>query len=253
MRAILIIAAAGVAAGSAAGDQFDWTWNRGDPGSYSLNDSAGRYESIVASFDTTAQTLSWSLTFSNQITDGLTLALDNGPNPKGHAGELALLYLDASDRSNLELLAYGYNGKNSRNSFRDGDGNTSGDQTPDVIHDAGDTSWINSLSVTDTIDGKRIFDFSIDTTVINNHTPMYPDATDPWFGVGWGEKLGLWLHTYKNLNSDYNGDDELTRWDRSAEGWFDGTNFDTEMVPLPGSAAMALVGLAGVGCSRRRR
>ncbi len=234
-------------------DRFEWTWNRGDPGHYGLNDRAGKFRSIRASFDDHTNELSWRVTFDDDKTDGLTLVLSDGDNPKGHAGELAILYIDASDDDDLRMTAYAYNGRNSRYSFRDGDGTRRGNQTPDVIHTALDTSWIRSFSVTEDDDDRRTFDFTIDASTINSHVPMYPDDDDPWFGIGWGERLGLWLHTYKKLDTEYDDDGLLTKWKRRREGWFDGSGFETMVpVPMPGAAAMGLGGLALVASRRRR-
>ncbi len=251
----LLMMCVGVAAfgADAVADRFEWTWNRGDPGNYGLNDRAGKFRSIQASFDDQTNELHWRLTFDDDETDGLTLVLSDGDNPKGHAGELAILYIDASDDDDLRMTAYAYNGRNARFSFRDGDGTRDGDQTPDVIHTALDTSWIRSFSVTEDDDDRLTFDFTIDASTINSHVPMYPDDDDPWFGIGWGERLGIWLHTYEDLDSEYNDDGLLTEWDYEHRGWFDGTDFVTMVpVPMPAPAAMGLVGF-GLIASRRRR
>src|SRR5690606_41362588 len=90
--------------------------------------------------------------------DGSTLALNNGPNPKGHAGELALLYFDAS-RSTPVLTAYGYNGQNSVTTFYDGS-HSNGTQFPDLIDSSrGGPGWVHNLIKRDESNGSRTLGF----------------------------------------------------------------------------------------------
>jgi hypothetical protein len=241
------------AAASANGSVYAWSWERGDPGSYGINDNGGHLQNVDAVFNTVSNDFTWSVTFSNQVTSGMTLAVNNGPNPKGHAGELALLYVDASDAANPLISAYAYNGKNTRTSYRDGDGNTSGNQTPDLIHGVNDQSWVSSVALTDNSDGSRTIAFSIDASTINNHNPMYPDATDPWYGIGFEEQLGLWMHPYRNFNPSYNADGSIDNLPAGGEGWFDGSGFDTTTVFVPTPGAAGLLALSGLLATRRRR
>jgi len=248
-KTIGAIVALSVCASAATASPFLWNWERGDPGSYGLNDNGGAFESVSASFDPATNQLSWSVTFSDTITEGFTLALNNGPNPKGVAGELALLYVDASDASDVMITAYGYNGKNDNKSWMDGDGDTSGNQAPDVIMDATMRSaWVNSATRSDSA-GKRTIAFTVDATDVVNHTPLYPDAVEPWYGIGFGDALGIWMHPYRTFDATYGEDGSITNLNTSGEGWFDGVNFTT--VPTPG--ALALGAFAGVMGVRRKR
>lgn len=256
LRTVLVGLALAAAPAAMAGT-YTWDWHRGDAGSYGISDAGGKWESISASFDTSTNHLTWSTTFSNQITDGFTLALNDGPNPKGHAGELALLYFDARNHGDIKMTAYAYNGQNLLNSFQDGNGNVNGNQAADKIHGTLDSSWIISKSVVDAA-GKRTMSFTIDATTINSHVPLYPDINDDWFGMGFGEKLGLWFHTIKGLDASYGADGYLTQFKKGRygkEGYFDGTNFCTTqvVVPLPAPVALGLAGLGGVAVMIRRR
>lgn len=244
----LLIAAAGQSASAAL---FQWDWTRGDPGTSGLNDNGGTFESIHSTFDSASKVLTWELTFSDQVTQGFTLALNNGPNPKGHPGELVLLYADFRNAGDIRLSAYGYNGQNSINSWRDGDGVTPNDQPADMIKGINDSaSWMLSASKTDGMDGSRTLTFEIDATDLINHTPMHPDPNgDPWFGIGYAQKLGLWLHPFRTFAPTYGGAGQITGIQTGSQGWFDGSNFDT--VPTPGAAV--LMGLSGVLTLRRRR
>lgn len=254
MRPITLLAVSSIclAAQAASASIYQWDWQRGDPGSYDLNDAGGRFESVLATFDDATDRLTWSMTFTNQVTKGFTLALNNGPNPKGHAGELVLLYIDVRDHSLPVLTAYGYNGKNSQTSWNDGDGNAAGNQAPDVIKPAIDRdTWVNDLSVSDHA-GKRTITFDIDATDLIDRTPKYPDPSgDPWYGIGFAEKLGLWLHPFTRFDVGYDEGGQITGLTTGGGGWFDGSNFTTTMIPTPG--ALALGALGTLMTLRRRR
>ncbi len=242
-------AAITAATGAVHASNIQWTWNVGDPpGSYGINNAGGTFESVHAEFNPATQRFHWTTVFSDQVTEGFTLAVSPGPNPKGHAGELALLYFDASDMGAPTLTAYAYNGKNAQNSYIDGNANVSGDQTPDLIMDASKSAWITSISATDSA-GKRVLSFTIDAADINAHGPMYPDATDPWYGIGFGAQLGLWMHPFRSFDPEYGQDGRITALNARNQGWFDGHSFET---PTPGSLALASMGgLLLIG--RRRR
>lgn len=265
-KTICAIGALMLCAGAANASVFQWDWERGDPGSYGINDNGGRFGSVSATYDSNTNVLDWSVTFTNDVTEGFTLALNNGPNPKGHAGELALIYVDASAAvdparggdADVMLTAYAYNGKNSNNSYRDGDGNTGGNQTPDIIMDATQRNdWVLDASVVD-INGSRTISFKVDASMINDHSPMYPDPTlppnadpkDGWFGLGFGEQLGLWMHPYRDFDAAYDQQTgAIASLGTGGEGWFDGRDFTT--TPTPGAAA--LLGMSGLAMMRRRR
>lgn len=249
----IVLATAG-AASAASGTTYQWDWQVGDPGAYGTNNNGGTFESITSTFNTDTNALTWDVTFSDQVTEGFILALNDGPNPKGHAGELGLLYVDFTDAISPNMLAYAYNGLTSNNSYLDGDGNAAGIQTPDDIVDADDrggSGWINNLTLVDTPDGKRRIMFDIDASIINNSSPVYPGSS-PWFGTGFGEELGVWFHPYQNLNTQYDpGSGLLTQWSGQG-GWLDGRDFTTQEIPSPGPVAL----IAGAGLlagSRRRR
>lgn len=244
-RNVVLAAAAGIGvfAGAASGTMYQWNWVVGDPGS--PNNTGGAFESITGCYDTVTEELMWSVTFSNAITDGFTIALNDGPNPKGHAGELALLYVDAR-AADVRIAAYAFNGKNAIDSWKDGDGNVSGNQPADFIE-----SFLNAGTVSDNA-GKRTISFTIDASNINAHAPLYPDAVDPWYGIGFGSKLGLWMHPFNTFNPTYNPNGSIASLSTGGQGWFDASNRDTDIkVPTPGAGAIA--GLAGVMLASRRR
>jgi hypothetical protein len=228
-----------------------WDWHRGDPGTAGLNDTGGIFRSIYATFDTATNHLTWDMTFADQVTRGFTLALNNGPNPKGHAGELALLYADYRDAANIRITAYGYNGQNSMTSWQDGNGEVAGNQAPDLIKGTLDrASWVIAASKTNNPDGSRTLAMTLDVTDLINHTPLHPDPNgDPWYGIGFAEKLGLWLHPFRTFTPTYGPGGQITALTTDKQGWFDGSNFMT--VPTPATAAF--LSLTALTTLRRRR
>lgn len=250
--AICCVAAGALIAQSAGAAVVNWNWNRGDAGTSGLNDNGGRFQSVAASYDTTGNQFSWSMTFSNQITEGFWLAVSPGENPKGHAGELALMYADFS-RSTPVLTIYSYNGVNGDSSWYDGSG-AAGTQTPDRIVSTR-AGFAASMQKTD-VSGRRTLSISFDADIVQGHTPLYDASRNEWTGLGFGTtnppKLGLWCHTVTNVDSRYNSDGYLTRWNYDNQGWFDGSDYGVTRVPAPASLALIGAGLAA-GLRRRRR
>jgi len=257
------IAAALVPAGFAAATPMEYSFTRSAAGT---NNNAGTFESVSGSFNEATNRFTWSITFSNQVTEGFSLAVNPGGNPKGHGGEMALLYFSwgGASETDVQLSAYAYNGLNSQSSYLDGDRNVAGNQTPDFIFGTETSlespSWLEDARVVDTIDGKRTMSFSMDATAIQNHVPLYPDnednPTEEWSGVAFGSQVGFWLHTFKGGSGATYGDDGLLdAWSWASQGWWDTASIPTQaqVVPLPPAAIAGILGLAGAGVLRRRR
>jgi hypothetical protein len=259
MRAAVVCIAAGLATSAASADVFQWNWQKGDPGlgsTYFTNDVAGEFESVGATYNSDTREMTWSVTFGDRKTGGITLAVNDGPNPKGHHRELALIYADMTGGgAQAKVTAYAYNGKNLRDSYKDGDGQTAGDQTPDLIKSANQQGgWVTNASIFDFMQGSepwRTLSLSFDATDLFDHHDG-DVGYDDWTAIGFGDKLGLWMHTYKGLSTGYNAGGALTNWGSSAEGWFDGNDQQTVVVPLPAPALLGLAGLAGVAALRKR-
>jgi len=250
ITSLLGMAAVAAMAGSASASTHVFDFTPGDPGSYGINNNGGQFERVQSTYSTATQRLTFSVTFSNQVTRGFTLAINNGANPKGHGGEMALFYFDANNLAAPKLTAYNYNGLNSQTSWIDGDGNQAGNQSPDLIRSNTEEGWIQSVSAQD-VDGKRILSFSIDASSIIGHNPMYGNAAD-WTGAQFTDAMGIWMHPFRTFNAGYNENGGMTSLQLGGEGWFDGTMLQTVLIPLPSSAAMAGVGMVGLGLRRRR-
>ena len=160
-KCTLLVGAMAVAAmsGAASASTYSFDFAPGDPGSYGINNNGGQFERVQSTFNSSTNQLTFKVTFSNQVTKGFTLAINNGTNPKGHGGEMGLFYFDASNLSSPKITTYTYNGLNTTTSWKDGDGTVGGNQTPDLI--VTDANRSGSASVQD-VGGKRILSFSMD-------------------------------------------------------------------------------------------
>ncbi len=246
ISAFALCAGACLATTVAQAEVFVWDWSVGD--THAVN-TGGTFESIYTTYDTTTSILTWEMTFSDQITDGFTLAVNGGPNPQGYAGEFALLYFDATNMADLRLSVVGYNGENTQNSYMDGSADA-GIQAPDEIYNS--VSILDELlsaSVTD-LAGSRTFAFSLDTSVINAYSPLYPGpgGDEDWTGMQFNQWIGAWIHPNTNLTTAYDQSGSLIDWNGDF-GFIDTSWRPT--TPTPGS--FALLGLGGALATRRRR
>lgn len=236
------------ACGAASADVYSWSWQTGDS---SVNNNGGAMETIGMRYNTNTERFAFDVTFSDQVSQGYTLAVSPGANPKGHAGELALLYFDATNMSQVRLNAFAYNGLNTQTSYYDGSPDA-GTQAPDQIAtslNAIDAATISALAIDH--DGKRTFSLILDATAINAHIPTHPGPNGPseWTGLEFGALMGIWFHPVKNLHTAYDAEGFLADWGGS-QGWLDGQNFATSVpAPAAGATLLAAFGLAG----RRRR
>ncbi len=255
---------------------YDFQWTRppgfdGSVGPVFTNTEAGVVSDVTTSFDSDTQTLNFLAAFepepgTGQLPVGFFLVINSGPNPIGVDGEYAILYFDAAtDQANPILTAYAYNGENGADSFFDGAAVPHA-QTPDpIISSINDASWVNAAASADTPSG-RVISFSIDTSVINSHSPLHGTDAD-WKGIGFDETIGIWFHPYSLLNPAYGGDGFLLpessgiswlHWGQYPDlgeqfhGWYDATNQPTNS-NIPEPASLALIGLGGIVLMSRDR
>jgi len=221
------------------------------------NNAAGTILSSTTTYDDATEVFTWYTTFGavpgqpSLHTNGFTLAVSPGPNPKNHPGEMALIYFDASHASPI-LTIYGYNAQNDQTSYRDGS-NAGGTQMPDRIFSSlnDPMNILSDLRATKNGDGTWTLGFSIDATSIVHHTPLYPDAVDPWTGMSYGGNIGLWLHPTAGTSSAYTNN-YLNSWSSRTQGWLDRNMETTTLVPEPASLGL-LLGGGALGIARRRR
>lgn len=271
-----LAAAAGFAialASSAHATIWGWQYTNGvNPGgsNVGINNNGGTVQTINAQFDDATKRLTFDVLFSGVtnggplVTNGFWLVLNDGPNPKNKTGELAILYFDASrvfagTDLNPRLSVYEYNGKNNNSSWTDGNGDGVGGDAALIKGIYEGASFINSISAQDvTIAGqqRRRLRLDIDASSLVNRIPTFPSPGVQWHGTGFDDKLGLWFHPAQIFNASYEAKTStakgrITSLSVQGEGWIDGSDFTTFIVPAPSSAA--LLGLGALVATRRRR
>ncbi len=217
------------------------------------NGNAGYINHLTSKFDSVTNLFSWTANFSpcgDAIPDGFWLVVNSGPNPKGHSGELSIIYFDASDLNDPKMTVYAYNGKNAADSYKDGLKRLAGDQAPDrILSSLVDPSWIHEISASNEPNGTRTLHFKINASRIIHHNPAYPHPTDPWYGIGMDDLIGYWFHPTWFTRADYcSGSDAdpvcqnvfseqssrgfLKRFNWEKSGWYDKENQNTNEVPV---------------------
>jgi len=214
------------------GDHMVRQFNVQDP---SHNSNGGDIHEFDVSFDPVENNFTMKLIVSDvsgRTTNGFTVALNDGDNPKGYPGEMAMLYFDASG-SDPAVTIYGYNGLNAYSSYADGS-SASGTQAPDKIASSlVDADMFDYITVTENPDGTRTLEFSMDASAVINHDPAYGDGSD-WSGVAFDDTIGVWLHPMSNLDTEYGSDGFLSDWNYSASGWYDVADKPTECIVVDG-------------------
>ncbi len=262
-------------ANAAQADVYGFEWDRpavfdGNAGPIYVSDEAGVITSITTQYNSDTQSLSFVAAFepepgTGQLPVGFFLVLNNGPMPIGMDGEFAILYFDAITGAAPTVTAYAYNGENGADSFFDGAA-APGNQAPDpIVSSINDPSFVTAASSVDG-PGGRVLSFTIDTTAINAHNPLYGNAVD-WQGIGFDENIGVWFHPYSNLNPAYGQDGFLLpdpsgaswlTWGQYPDqgeqfhGWLDATNQQSNVL-IPEPASLTLIGLGAIALTTRGR
>lgn len=260
-------------------------------GTPAISGTSATIDEVFAQWDENTNQFTWSALYSaDSVADlptGFTLVVNDGPMPKGHLGELAVLYFEAEEQLAGNLLApstlsaYAYNGGSSASAHRTSDFADVQSLTPDAPDQIA-TSRNGSLNIIDSElqdfedagRQNRLMRIVFDATPINNHVPLQPsidtmddDAPLTWTGIRFAETIGIWFHPFNNINPEYfegGPEDGFLKhgvagatvnegWQvvRDNYGFFDVDNLQAELVPEPASALLLLAGASML--ARRRR
>ncbi len=188
------------------------------------SNGGGDIKNVTTSFNGDTNEFTFSLKVED-ISEGFTVALNGGANPKGHEAEMALFYFDASGADPI-VSVYAYNGMNTQTSWLDGS-KAGGVQPADaILNSTANADLFSNISVTFDAAGNKIFSFTMDATTIQNYNPAYgPDGE--WSGVSFEDAIGVWLHPVQGLGTSYDADGFLTSWATEGQGWYDTSYQDT--------------------------
>lgn len=198
------------------------------------NTAVGDHTNITATYNNNTNLFTWSSTFTDNgkgpLAEGAWLVISDGENPKSHADEYAIFYLDGSNGNN-KVSIYNYNGVNSANSYK--------------YENFLDSTTLNVID-----DGNsRTFEFSYKATDLNNDVNGL--FGDDWDGVAFDKNIGIWFHGVSGLSTSYDTDDSLISFSAMKSGWYDVSNKTATAVPEPGS--VVALGLFAVGAATKLR
>ncbi|MEO0514631.1 MAG: PEP-CTERM sorting domain-containing protein [Planctomycetota bacterium] len=229
-------------AASAGGMPHTFTYINNDVGTPAISGSSSVIQVVRTSFSEIDNSMSWFAQFEadslEELPTGFTLVVNDGPAPKTHLGELAVLYFEAEEKiasladsafantfsgdTDSGLTAYAYNGGSSASAHRTSNFQDVQSATPDAPDQIA-SSRNNTLDYVGVINqyrltnGKfiRVISVDFDATPILNHTPLQPsldfmdDRPLTWTGIGFAETIGIWFHPFNNINAEYiEGGDE---------------------------------------------
>ena len=229
----------GAIAGVASATPYRFDWDGVTAGG--ISNAAGKVNTIKIEYDTVSQAYSFESTIKKhggRLADGFWLVTSAGPDPKGIVNELPIFYFDGSGATPT-LSVFNYNGQNNSNSW----------QNPGQLIAKFTGSAVSKINVDA---NTRTFKFNIPGAAINSFVPPTGDPTQ-WDGLKFGSKLGLWYHPVDDLTTNYSNNGTLNRFDYSTQGWVDGSNYTTEIVPEPATMLALAAGIAAMARKRRNK
>lgn len=242
--------------GSIKGTKTSWNTDSSVKASM-FGDAAGKTRLISAEDNDSKNTFSFDTAISKNDkgdrANAFWIAVSEGPNPKGIAGELALLYFDASRAGAPVITAYGYNGSNGFDTYKDGSP-AAGIQAPvKIASSLKNSSFVQESWYTEKdkyANDNTTMGFRINKSVINNF-----NGGKNWEGIDFSSKFGIWYHPVTEAETSYGADGFLTKFSFDQSGWVDLNDVKTGTgpTPVPEPASMAAIGLGIVGLLKRKR
>jgi hypothetical protein len=138
--------------------------------------------------------------FTNNVPDAYWLAVSPGPNPKGNATELAVIYVDM--RAN-RYAAYNYNGVNGSDSYIGG--------------------TLLASGATNAIRIGNNYSFALNVNSINNGAL---NANAGWTGTEFTDQAGVWYHFFDG-SITFNNNGSVQSLNALSQGWSDIANRGT--------------------------
>ncbi|MEM9913555.1 MAG: PEP-CTERM sorting domain-containing protein [Planctomycetota bacterium] len=258
-------------------------------GTPAISGTDATIDEVFAQWDENTKYFTWSALYSAtdaaDLPTGFTLVVNDGPMPKGHLGELAVVYFEAEElyesdfnSGDINLTTYAYNGGSSASAHRTSDFRDVQSQTPAAPDQIASTLNNDFTSTDFTLsDGEdngrktRFVEVKFDATPILDHVPLQPsidtmdnDAPLTWTGIQFAQMIGIWFHPFNNINPEYDANGFLEfgvagptvneGWQvvRNNYGFFDVDNLQAVKVPEPASAMLLMAGTAALGFRRRR-
>ncbi len=215
------------------GDRYRYVWD-GSSGGYSA--AAGAIHEVEVTYDAEHDLLTFYAVVQDNgnDNDGFFLALSDGPNPNSARG-MAAFYFDDT-RADPVVTIYAYNAHpnvaQSHRSWADGDGDQSGDQTPDRILSSLANPERFPVLYDDLIDGKSIYEFTVDASLINLHIPLHYSSSE-WEGAKIGSQIGLWFHPMEGISSQYDSAGWLTSFSYDTRGYLDFDSYNADQWTCP--------------------